>query len=350
MSVVDSARRLVFLAVLLLTAAIAPAAAQEPTLVRLRDAVGDTIDRAERDSFRLFPNTAGFRYAVILGLPRSKFFAKVAQVDGDTARQIFFHIMPNQLERIRFLIDNREYMAEQLRSNPNAELTLASFWKAIEDRPLRNTAGEPASLPAAGGPRAPLVTAENRFNCTLLGATCGSVAGGCIGSYTSYTLLEPGHYEQTECGPIYVPALYRVNVPALFATSMGVTALGAWAGYAVGKSQDRRLAPNPLPAEGTGWRKGCAGAGALPALALGSFAASAAQSTLYGREEKRYRLENDPDGLSVIPAVLTGLCVSVEVVALAYHIGRSIDRRNAAKAAAETERKKAETRRRELGR
>jgi len=58
---------------LLLALALAPSAAlaraQEPMVVRLRNAVGDTIDLAERDSFRLFPNTAGFRQAVILAIP-----------------------------------------------------------------------------------------------------------------------------------------------------------------------------------------------------------------------------------------------------------------------------------------
>jgi hypothetical protein len=52
-------------------------------------------------------------------------------------------------------------------------------------------------------------------------------------------------------------------------------------------------------------------------------------------------VENDPNELSLIPPVLTGLCVTVELVTLSYQIGRSIDRDNA---------QKAEARRRALGR
>src|SRR5512136_1330389 len=108
MSSVDSVRRPVFRAVLLLAAAAALAAAQEPTVVRLRDAVGDTIDLAERDSFRLFPNTAGFDHAVILTIPGPEFFAEVTLAPGYAPRQVFLRITPYQLERIRFLIDNRK--------------------------------------------------------------------------------------------------------------------------------------------------------------------------------------------------------------------------------------------------
>ena len=317
-----------------LVLALASAAAQEPTVVRLIDAVGDTIDAAERDSFRLFPNTTCFQHAVILSLPGPEYYADATLADGDTLRQVYFRILPTQLERIRFLVDKRDYMTEQLQSDPNAALALASFWKAIEDYPLQSIEGEPASYPAASQPQLPLVTNEKRYYWTLHGATCGSVAGGCIGSYTGYTLLEPGHIEQTECGDIYIPALYRVNITALYATTLGATALGALAGYTFGDAEDRKPAPASLAREHTEWRNGCAGASALPALALGFLAAAAAQGTLYGREQSGYNLENDPSGLSVIPAVLTGLCVSVEIVTLAYHIGRSIDRENAEKAAA----------------
>jgi len=73
---------------------LAPAVAhaQEPTLVRLRDAVGDTIDLAERDSFRLFPNTSGFRQAAILAIPGPEFFARVSLGIGDTATPVYYRI------------------------------------------------------------------------------------------------------------------------------------------------------------------------------------------------------------------------------------------------------------------
>jgi len=321
--------------------------------VRLRDAVGDTIDLAERDSFRLFPNTAGFQHAVILARPGPESFAEITRADGDTVRQVYYRILPGQLERIRSLVDNRDFMAARLESDTGAERSLAAFWLAIEEHPLQTMSGEPADVrniaqtrpetnAAGDAPARTATNCESRFTCTLHGATLGSVAGGCVGAYTGYTLVKPGHYEQTECWPVYVPPLYRVDLPAVLATSIGATAVTAVAGYAFGAAKDRKPAPARLEGEGTEWRTGCAGASVLPAIALGVFAAAAANGTIFGREsDYHYNIENDPEGWSAVPAVLTGLCVSVEVVTIGYHIGRMIDRRNA---------EKAEAKRRALGR
>jgi hypothetical protein len=240
--------------------------------------------------------------------------------------------MPSQLERMRFLIDNPDFAAVQLKSDSNAARTLESFWWSIEERPLQSMAGEPTQVRVAGKPLPPMVSAEHRFNYTVHGATCGSCAGGCAGAYAGYTLVQSGYYEETGCGTIYVPPVYSVNVPVLLVASIGATAVGALAGYAVGGTEDRKPAPAHLAGENTHWRNGCAAASFLPAVALGLFAGFATQSTLYGREGNGYSLNTDEHGLSVIPAVLTGLCVSVEVVTISYHVGRMIDR-NRAKAA-----------------
>jgi len=160
----DSVRRsascAALLAALVLALSAAPAQPLVPTPVRLRDAVGDTIDAAERDSFRLFPNTAGFRQAVILALPGPEFFAEVTITTADTSRFIYYRILPNQLERIRFLIDNPSFMAEQLERDPNAELAFNYFWKAIEQNPLKSIGGPPANLPEPDASGTPLENKE----------------------------------------------------------------------------------------------------------------------------------------------------------------------------------------------
>ena len=323
-SAVDSVRILVFLAVPLL-AAVALAAGQEPAVIRVSDAVGDTIDRSERDSFHLFPNVIWFQHATIIELPKSEILADVTLADGDSSRRIFYKLSPSQLERIRYLIDNRGVVETQLKSDSGSVRTLAAFWQAIEDHPLAGPECAPAELPLAHVPPTPSVTAEHRYDLALHGATLGSIAGGCIGAYTGYTLVVPGHHEQTECGTIYIPPVYSVNVPIVLTTSIGVTAAGMAAGYALGGPEDRKPVPAPVPGEGTEYRNGCAAAGVLPAAALGLLAGVILQGTLFGRENS-YDLENDTHGLSAIPAVLTGLCISVEVVTICYHIGRSIDR------------------------
>jgi hypothetical protein len=353
MHMLEQLRRAGLVPVLLLALVTsASALAQEPAVIRLSDAVGDTIDLAGRDSFRLFPNTAGFRQAVILELPESEIVAEVMIAGGDSSRHVFYRLAPNQLERIRYLVDNRDLVAAQHESDSTAERALAAFWQEIEDHPLQTNAGKPAEVNdltqaqpeanvAGGTPSRPVTRYENRLTCAAHGAAAGSVVGGCIGAYAGYTLVTPGHLEETECCEVYVPPLYSVDLPVVLATSIGATAAASVAGYAIGVSQDRKSLPVRFEHEVNEWRTGCAAASLLPAIGLGILAGAAARGTIFGRERDGYHLENDPEGWSALPAVLTGICVSVEVVTLSYHIGRTMDRRKA---------EEAEARRRALGR
>jgi len=322
---------------LLLLLVLAPSAAlaqgQEPILVRLRDAVGDTISPAERDSFHLFPNTAGFSRGVILAIPGPEFFAQVALSPDYTPTPVYYRIMPTQLERIRFLVDNRQDVARQVSSDTAMARALASFWQEIEGRPLDSVAGKPVVVqrvvrkppeaPPALEPEAEPYTEENRYHLTLLGTTLGSCAGGCVGARAGIKSFGSG--------------IYGVSHPVFCITAGGVTALGSTAGYLLGNKQDRRPPASPPLDEGTSWRTCCCIGAAIPGLTLGLAAGALAATTMYGRGW--ISVSNDPSNLTVIPAVLTGLCVTIEVATIGYHIGRSIDRNNAARA---------ETRRRAL--
>jgi hypothetical protein len=310
--------------------------AEEPALFALSPQVGDTVDAAERDSFLLFPGITGFRHAVFLAAPDSTHYARVAL---GNLRPVYFRLSRNQLGRMQFIIENHSMLSDQLRSDQNAVVTYQAFWDAALSAPIDTIGGRPVPLNITHrgmfeepGPSVQ-PTYENRYKWTLHGATCGSVAGGCLGSYAGYTMLEPGRMQQTECGSIYVPPLYQVNFPALFATTVGVTALGGAGGYLVGQGEDRKPVQGPWPGEKHNWREGCIGAGLIPAVALGALAAVAAEQSMYSREQQGYRLKNDPHGLTLIPPVLTGLCVSVEILTISYYIGREIDRSVARRAA-----------------
>jgi hypothetical protein len=335
MLAVERRTELLFLLVLVL----ALAHAQEPTLVRLRDAVGDTIDAAERDSFHLFQNTAGFSHAVILAIPGPEFFAEVTLAGTDTPTTVYFRIMPTQLERIRFLVDNREYMAGQVKSDSTQALALAAFWKAIEDHPLRSIGGEPSSLPVAAKPRLPTVTSENRYSGTLLGTTLGSALGGCIGSWAG--ISQTGTETRDCLGSVYYEPVYAVNHLVFWTAACGITTLGSYAGYKLGDNLDRKPLPSPLSNEGKSWRTCCAVGAAVPGLLLGTTFIFLAGGTHYGKTELLRSIGNDEAGLTFLPAALTGLCIAVEATTIGYRIGRSIDRANA---------EKAERKRRALGR
>jgi hypothetical protein len=320
-------------ALLLLAAVAALAMAEEPTVVRLRDAVGDTIDRHERDSFRLFPNTVGFRYAVVLGLPGSQFLAKVAQADGDTLVSVYYRILPGQLERIRFLIDYRDFVAEQQKTDTTIAPSLKVFWREVEARPLRDTPSGNVESGPENSPRNPFILTENRYHMTLLGTTAGSALGGCIGSWAGFDVVD--HIPSTNCldQDITVP-VYSVNHPVFWTTVCCLTALGTTAGYVAGDRLDRtpRPAALPLPEEGKEWRTSCAIGAVIPGLALGTGFFLLAGPLHYGRTELWGDVRDDRTALTVLPMALTGMCIAVEVTTIGYYVGRLIDRQNAEKA------------------
>jgi len=325
--------------VLILFAVLAAlASAQELTVVRLRDAVGDTIDRAERDSFHLFPNTAAFRYAVILSLPGSRLFAKVGQADGDTLVPVYYRIQPGQLDRIRFLIDYREFVAEQQKSDATIAPSLKSFWRGVEGRPLRDIVGELAEPGPSDGP---WNVGEYEYHATVLGATAGSALGGCVGSWAGIDVVD--HIPSTNClGREVTVPVYSVSHPVFWSTACGITALGAAAGYVAGdKLQSTRPATLALPDEGKDWRTGCAIGATIPGFILGTGYFLLAGPLHYGRTEFTNKARNDPAAITYLPMALTGLCIAVEAATIGYYVGRLIDRQNA---------EKAERKRRALGR
>jgi hypothetical protein len=326
---------------LLLAAVAASAAAQESTVIRLRNAVGDTIDRAERDSFHLFPNTVGFRHAVILGLPGSQFFARVAQSDGDTLLPVYYRILPGQLERIRFLIDYRDFVAEQQKTDTTVAPSLKAFWREVEARPLREIAVANAESGTENSPTAPSIITEYRYHMTVLGTTAGSALGGCVGSWAGIDVVD--HIPVNNCldQNVMVP-VYSVNHPVFWTTACCLTALGTTAGYAAGDKLDRtRPAALPLPEEGKEWRTSCAIGAAIPGLILGGGFFLLAGPLHYGRTELQGEIQNDRTWTTMLPMALTGMCVAVEVTTIGYYVGRVIDRQNA---------EKAEKKRREPGR
>jgi hypothetical protein len=347
MSAVDSVRRLVSLGVLLLVAA-ALAADQRPTVIRVSDAVGDTIDLAERDNFRLFPNTAAFHHATIIEIPKPEILADVTIADGDFTRRVFFRLGPSQLERIRFLVDNRDLVEAQLMTDTSAASTLATFWHSIEERPLMDPSGDPA--PASNASEPPVTATKpsdslvrgdrgQRFDYTVHGATIGSAVGGCIGSHAAIRLIR---VEEPSC---LCPShgVYYYDPGVFWGASCGATALGMGAGYALGSTLDRMdtISMTRLR-EGTNWRAGMALGGFLAGAAAGFGTFMLTAPTRYGVFDGLFDfIENDPDDWTILPMAFTGLCIAVEGATIGYRIGREIDRRKA---------EEAEARRRAVGR
>ncbi|MBM3331092.1 hypothetical protein FJY68_04470 [candidate division WOR-3 bacterium] len=322
-------------ALVLLAAVATFAAASEPTVVRIKTAFGDTIRRAQRDSFHLFPNSVNFRYAVILGLPGSQVYAKVAQADGDTLVPVYYRILPGQLERIRFLIDYRDFVAEQQKTDTTVAPSLRAFWREVESRPLRDEPSGNAESGAEDSPTTPSLMTENRYHMTMAGATAGSALGGCIGSWAGIK-KGVGQGSAANCldQNITVP-VYSVNHPIFWTTACCLTAVGTTAGYIAGDKLDRTRPPAlPLPEEGKEWRTSCAIGAVIPALAAGAGFFLLAGPLHYGRTGPLNDMPDDGSVLTMLPMALTGMCIAVEVTTIGYYIGRIIDRQNAEKIAA----------------
>jgi hypothetical protein len=323
-------------ALLLGALALALCHAQEPTLVRLSDAVGNTIDLPERDSFSLFPNTIGFQHAVILALPGPRYFADVTLADTTETLHVFLRILPGQLERIRFLIDDRQSVAKQLERDSSAASAIADFWQEVEGRPLQSLAVEPSGPTDASKPQLQPRTRASRYIYTLHGATLGSLAGGYVGSRTSIKYVGTGQGCLPDFGglPFNSTPWYSVNHPAFWTAACGLTALGSAAGYVIGDQLDRKTLPSPTTTpRGSLWRRRCEGcSGGLGAI-LGTAFFLYVGGRYYGETELLPLVENDPYWLTLLPAALTGVCIAVEVTTIGHHIVRAIDRRNAHRAA-----------------
>jgi hypothetical protein len=344
---VDPDRRLAFLALPLL-AAFVLAAGQEPRIIRVSDAVGDTIDRAERDSFQLFPNTTGFQHATIIELLKPEILADVTLTDGDSARRVFFQLAPSQLEKIRYLIDNRDIVQVQVDSDSGSVRALAAFWESIEGVPLTNASDDPTrplnvlktpSAPPPGSDSGSSVSHANAFSYGLHGATLGSMAGGCVGSHAGI------RYTRTVDASCLCPAhdVYTLDPGVFWGASCGLTALGTGIGTAVGAKLDReRPAEFVQLKEGTRWRTGLAVGGFVAGAAAGFGTFMLTAYTRYGVFRNfNDEILNDPDHWTILPMAFTGLCIAVEGATIGYQIGRATDRAEA---------EKAETRRRALGR
>jgi hypothetical protein len=308
---------------LLWAACVGPALATGTNIYRISDLVGDTIDSAERDTFHLFPGIVQFRRAVVYQHDDSSVVAEVTSGDSAGPAVTLFRLQPPQVIRLRFIIDNHEYIARQLEIDPYAAQSLEAFWRSLRPDEVQ----EPA-------PGKWVQSTENRAQLTLHGLAAGSAAGGCIGSEVAITMVEAGHYEDCFGFATYVPPVYHIDEAVFLTTACGMTALGAGLGYKLGERMDRD-APLRLPdsLEKTKWRTGCASGALVPGLLLGGLTAFAVGSTMYGKVDFWSSFDTDPSGLIAVPAILTGACVTAEIVNIGYLIGRGIDRREAERAA-----------------
>lgn len=305
--------------------------AEEIRLFRLSDKVGDTIDFAEREQYSLFPGIINFESARILVRDDTGYFAEIYSRDGDILSQFLLKLTPKEVERLTFFIENYDTIKTQIANDEYVELAFKRFWDRVESNRI-STIDEEIS-PS---------TIEGRFIWTVRGTTIGSAAGGCAGSWLGVERVSLGGYQESGLPPTVPPGAcvlpsYRVDHTVFWsATCLGIGA-GAIGGYKLGERIDRTRRPAVVGIkEGKGWRLRLAIAFAVPALTLGKAISILAGGTLFGKKDFLGIIVNDPHDLTFIPALITGIGVTIEIIHLGYRIGRSIDRKHALRAARES--------------
>ncbi len=346
--------------------------AVETGLVSLSNSVGDAIDAAERDKYGLFPDVQQFRDARFLLTSDAAIQAVVTTGEPRASGVVTYRLSSLQFERIRFLVNNSDYVLGLTAQNPHAARALRRFWMDIERTGVTDRLAQFEGYPFDEGSDG--VWLGKEFT-TLTGATIGSGVGAWLATSIATRKVAAGYrlaqetepctetdimavedcnaecqeWQSCPCGPAaelgcveepcnnfaccgtptWAPN-YRTNWAIYYGTYVGVTALGAGIGYVVGRDDVSELWGGESWGEMDGrgkWTTACLGV--LPGLVLGGLYVSWAR-TLYGREDGAARIENGNE-LQVIPAVITGVCIAVELTLLANKLSQTIGRSRAAR-------------------
>ena len=313
--------------------------AQEFKLFRLSDKVGDTIDFIEREQYSLFPGIVNFESARILVKNDSNYYAEITSKENDSIARFFLKLTPRELERIIFCIENPDRIKNQIESDEYAKLALKRFWEEVESKRI-STIEEKIQKPS---------TAEGKFIGTVTGTTIGSMIGGCTGSSLGikqtterkcwFEIIPIG--EGGCCIGGYTRPTYKVEHLIFWSAAALGTSVGAFAGYKLGERGGRRNIIEPsTEIKSNNWTIGCAIASAVPGIATGIVLGLLLGGSRFARVDPDGIMENDPNDFTMIPGIIAGAGIAIDIIYVGYRIGRSIDRKKAIQAAKEKENKK----------
>ncbi len=318
---------------LLISIIISLYSAQELRIFRLSDMVGDTIDFTEREQYSLFPGITDFESARILVKNDSNYYAEITSKKDDTLERFFLKLTSKELERIVFCINNSDTIKKQIASDEYAGLAYQRFWTQVESKRHSNIE-EKIQKPS---------TAEEKFIRTVTGTAIGSGLGGCVGSYLGiyknqerkclFEIARADLFEELCWCSCNGPPSYWIEHQIFWSASILGTCAGAIGGYKIGeRAGQRKIAEPSTEIKSNNWSIGCAIASAIPGIGSGILLAMILGSTRFLRIHPDGVIENDPDNLTVIPAIIAGAGMAIDIIYLGYRIGRSIDRKKAAQA------------------
>jgi hypothetical protein len=306
----------------LLSMLLLPGTAAPMQPLRLSDAVGDTIDSAERAELRLFPGIADFRSACAFVRDDS---ARIVEIEreGIDSTKLLLVLTQGQADRLAYLIDNWTSVSAQAAGDTYARRALERFWTEIESQCVTSE-----STGAVTPVRQTRPTMENRMFWTMRGGYVGAAVGGVIGAWQGIEYVGMHH---TGCSSYPV---YHVNYPVFWAASCGTSTLGAVTGYMWGTQFDERQAATAsVASERKTYRIAGAILGGLVGPTVGLTAAFLLGGTLYGKtNDPSYSIENGSGFWVSVPALVVGVGLSVDCAYLGYRIGLGLDRRNSARA------------------
>jgi hypothetical protein len=321
-----------------------PAVGTGPQLYRLSGIVGDTIDVAERNQYRLFPGVTDFQSAVVHVGDSLNYQVEVTAGSPDSIRVWTAKLTPTEVERLRFIIDNPDHIEQELATNEYAGSVMDRFWTDIQSRLVLKEDAKTRIRPG---------TAEGRIFSTAAGVTAGACLGGVAGAAASAKLVSSVESYRdptclgclsgrtncgiTSCGEPYLYEKYTIFTYSMDAgkfalisgSIMGACAAGS---FFTGLAADRRALPEPLEGERKTWRTALSILGGIGGAALGVVISATLMSTLYGRVGRdgdfgydEHILENQ-SWVTIVPAIISGVGVTIEAGYIGYVTGRSLDR------------------------
>jgi hypothetical protein len=261
----------------------------------------------------MFPGIDSFAGARVGLCDDTVWCAEVARTGADT---LVIALTSREARRILFMTDSSATYAEHALSNPDVEFALREFWTGVEAR-AGTTLYRPRSI-------------ENRAMWMNRGGWVGACAGGTAGSWLGVEYVG-------QSGGCLSYSIYRLNPPLFWGTACGATAAGSCAGFMIGDRMDRRPQPPVYVREPTQNRWVFGAIGAIAGLAVGSSFFVMNGSTLFGRIDWWGEIENDENRWSMIPALVAGAGIAVDLTYLGYLAGRDMDRRQAERKARERE-------------
>ncbi|MBS4014929.1 MAG: hypothetical protein KGZ86_00600 [Candidatus Latescibacteria bacterium] len=288
--------------------------AQEFTLYRINDLVGDTIDVTEQKKYYLFPNITNFESAIFYKSD-SIFIANINYIKNDTLQTDTLQLTAFNVNRINYCINNADTINVMISRDEAAKVAYDRFWEDLESKQIHKIQQKTAELKSR----------EGRAYGVATGAMFGSAIGGYVGSQLGIDYV--GMHDGCFSGPIY-----KVNYPIFCGINFLTISTGTYIGYKLGEKKDRNYSPAMTDIkEGKEWRIGLGIFSGIIGSTIGAYTFLYSTVTAFGRINDWPSAYVEGGEVISIPALLVGMSITYNITYWGIQLGKYIDHNRAKK-------------------